>query len=198
MNRGTGLHTGIEDVWRHRSYPDSKVHGANMGPIWGRQDPGGPMLAPRILLSGYLTIEAETRWSSFLAYDIIKCIFVNENIWISSKMSLNKKSIDNEPALIQTMAWRRTDAITISVEWTLIQCLRVCWGKIVHVRHLTLLSVICYDIYCWHIPTLKWSRICKYILRGFKHLHSLYTHCIRKSWFLWGLVIRNVFWMRRL
>ena len=21
---------------------DSKVHGANMGPIWGRQDPGGP------------------------------------------------------------------------------------------------------------------------------------------------------------
>ena len=25
-------------------YPDSEVHhdGANMGPIWGRQDPGGP------------------------------------------------------------------------------------------------------------------------------------------------------------
>ena len=22
--------------------PDSKVHEANMGPIWGRQDPGGP------------------------------------------------------------------------------------------------------------------------------------------------------------
>ena len=22
--------------------PNSKVHGANMGPIWGRQDPGGP------------------------------------------------------------------------------------------------------------------------------------------------------------
>ena len=22
--------------------PDSKVHGANMGPIWDRQDPGGP------------------------------------------------------------------------------------------------------------------------------------------------------------
>ena len=22
--------------------PDSKVHGANMGPIWGRQDPGAP------------------------------------------------------------------------------------------------------------------------------------------------------------
>ena len=22
--------------------PDSKVHGTNMGPTWGRQDPGGP------------------------------------------------------------------------------------------------------------------------------------------------------------
>ena len=25
---------------------DSKVHGANMGPIWGRQDPGGPYVDP--------------------------------------------------------------------------------------------------------------------------------------------------------
>ena len=26
--------------------PDSKVHGANIGPIWGRQDPGGPHVDP--------------------------------------------------------------------------------------------------------------------------------------------------------
>ena len=26
--------------------PDSKVHEANMGPIWGRQDPGGPQVGP--------------------------------------------------------------------------------------------------------------------------------------------------------
>ena len=26
--------------------PDSKVHGANMGPIWGRQEPGGPHVGP--------------------------------------------------------------------------------------------------------------------------------------------------------
>ena len=30
-------------LWR---YPDSKVHGANMGPICGRQDPGGPHVGP--------------------------------------------------------------------------------------------------------------------------------------------------------
>ena len=32
-----------EDPVRHlQLYPDSKFHGANMGPIWGRQDPDGP------------------------------------------------------------------------------------------------------------------------------------------------------------
>ena len=30
----------------HVNYPDSKVYGANMGPTWGRQDPGGPHVVP--------------------------------------------------------------------------------------------------------------------------------------------------------
>ena len=29
-----------------RSAPDSKIHGAKIGPIWGRQDPGGPHVGP--------------------------------------------------------------------------------------------------------------------------------------------------------
>ena len=29
-----------------KMFPDNKVHGANMGPIWGRQDPGGPHVGP--------------------------------------------------------------------------------------------------------------------------------------------------------
>ena len=28
------------------SYPDSRVHGADIGPIWGRHDPGGPHVGP--------------------------------------------------------------------------------------------------------------------------------------------------------
>ena len=42
-----------DDQGHHRSkaqefhsFPDSKVHEANMGPIWGRQDPGGPHVGP--------------------------------------------------------------------------------------------------------------------------------------------------------
>ena len=29
-----------------QEHPDSKIHRANMGPIWGRQDPGGPHVGP--------------------------------------------------------------------------------------------------------------------------------------------------------
>ena len=36
-------------------YPDSKVHGDNMGPIWGRQVPGGSHVGPWTLLSGYVS-----------------------------------------------------------------------------------------------------------------------------------------------
>ena len=34
---------------------DSKVRGANVGPTWGRQNPGGPMLATWTVLSGILS-----------------------------------------------------------------------------------------------------------------------------------------------
>ena len=42
--------------------------------------------------------------------DIFKCIFVNETVWISIKISLKfvpKVRINNIPALVQIMAWRR-------------------------------------------------------------------------------------------
>ena len=42
--------------------------------------------------------------------DIFKCIFFNENVWILIQISLNffpKGSIDDKPAVVQIMAWRR-------------------------------------------------------------------------------------------
>ena len=44
------------------------------------------------------------------ADDIFKCIFLNENSWISIRISLKFVSMDeinNIPALLQIMAWRR-------------------------------------------------------------------------------------------
>ena len=42
--------------------------------------------------------------------DIFNCIFLNENVWISSKITLKfvpKGRSNNIPALVQIMAWRR-------------------------------------------------------------------------------------------
>ena len=42
--------------------------------------------------------------------DIFKCIFLNENVWVSIQISLEFASggtINNTPVLVQIMAWRR-------------------------------------------------------------------------------------------
>ena len=36
----------FEDTPLPHDYTDRKVHAANMGPIWGRQDTGGPNVCP--------------------------------------------------------------------------------------------------------------------------------------------------------
>ena len=35
----------LNNVWVE-TYPNSKLHWSDMGPIWGRQDPGGPHVGP--------------------------------------------------------------------------------------------------------------------------------------------------------
>ena len=48
--------------------------------------------------------------AAVLADDIFKCIFLNENDWISINISLKfvpRSPIDIKPALVQVMAWRR-------------------------------------------------------------------------------------------
>ena len=61
-------------------------------------------------LMGHLKhIEAETKWPPF-PDAIFKCIFIYEIIWISIKISLKfvpRGPINNIPALVQIMAWRR-------------------------------------------------------------------------------------------
>ena len=59
------------------TFPDSKVHGANMGPTWALSAPDGPMLAQWTLLSGLLPtlyLDLVHRLTSILA-------------WISKHMS---------------------------------------------------------------------------------------------------------------
>ena len=53
--------------------PDSKVHGANMGPIWGRQDPGRSQVGPmNFVIWGCLAVPLT----------IYHCLDINtEGIW---------------------------------------------------------------------------------------------------------------------
>ena len=51
------------------------------------------------------------------ADDIFKCIFLNENVWIPIQISLKfvpKSPINNIPALVQMMVWRRPGAKPLS------------------------------------------------------------------------------------
>ena len=77
-----------------------------MGPTWGPSGADrsqvGPMLAPWTLRQN----------GRHFVDDIFKSIFLHENIWIPIKISLkflSMGSINNIPALVQKMAWRRPD-----------------------------------------------------------------------------------------
>ena len=51
------------------------------------------------------------KMAAILADDIFNRIFLNENVWISIKISLKflpKAPIVHKPALVQVMAWHRT------------------------------------------------------------------------------------------
>ena len=69
---------------------------------------------------------------------IFKCIFLNENAWISLKISLKfvpKGQINNIPALVQIMAWRRPGGKPLSEQrwlfcWKHICVTRPQWVKI--------------------------------------------------------------------
>ena len=65
--------------------PDSKVNGANMRPIWGRQDPAGPHVGPMNLVNWVALLLEWITWCMSLSI----CIYFS----ISSHAFLNTKFI---------------------------------------------------------------------------------------------------------
>ena len=76
------------------------------------------------------------------ADDIFKCIFLNQNAWISLTISLKfvpKVRINNIPALVQIMAWRRPGDKPISKPTMVSSLTHICvtwhqWAKTVRKR----------------------------------------------------------------
>ena len=67
-------------------------------------------ISSRLDISSYVNILRPTQDGSHFPYDIVKCIFLNDDLYILIKISLKfvpKGPINNIPALVQIMAWRR-------------------------------------------------------------------------------------------
>ena len=69
------LSLGLEGL--KQIFPDSKVHGANMGTIWGRQGPGGPHIGPMdfaiwVLNAYEITLLAELKVVILTAWKVLQ------------------------------------------------------------------------------------------------------------------------------
>ena len=61
-----------------KDHPDSKIHGANVGPTWGRQDPGEPHAGHRNLAI----------WVN-RSFDVLFAVILNNllrNMWIDGEL----------------------------------------------------------------------------------------------------------------
>ena len=71
--------------------------------------------------------------------DILKLIFLNQNVWISIRISLTfvpKGPINNIPALVQIMAWRRSGDKPLSETMMISLLTHICVTRPQWVKHL--------------------------------------------------------------
>ena len=60
------LYTWFDIILHHD--PDSNFHAGNMGPIWGRQDPGGPHVGPmNIVIWVIMCFRYPVHWNIFVS-----------------------------------------------------------------------------------------------------------------------------------
>ena len=66
------------DIWQafQQHCPDSKVHGANMGPIWGRQEPHEPCYMGVAEPHGKIIMQKKT----FFTPDMVASILHSTNM----------------------------------------------------------------------------------------------------------------------
>ena len=96
-NNSTGLSSNSASLWNHKQRKSKATHRVGTWQIHFHH----------CLLFNSLRPRPNRR---HFADDIFKCIFDNENEWISPRISLKfvpQVRINNIPALVQIMAWRR-------------------------------------------------------------------------------------------
>ena len=96
--------------------------------------------------------------------DILKCIFLNENEWISPMISLkfaSKVRINNIPALVQIRAWRRPGDKPLSEPMLV-----------------SLLTHICVTRLQWVLMKYSYTNISyTHIIYGYTYVHIYMSNC---------------------
>ena len=118
------------------------------------------------------------------ADDTFKRIFLNENVWISIKISLQfvpRGPIDNISTLVQVMAWRRSGDKPLSEPMMVSLLTHICVTRPQCVK-------------CFNYSTyIRFSSNCKYLQRKYVILHIAYCNNGRCGAVtpLWGSHIRR-------
>ena len=134
------------------------IHGHTY--TWETDDPTGasiPWLQPQICI-GVNSLRPRQNGRHF-ADDIFKCIFLNENVWIPIKISLKfvpKGPIDNIPALVQIMAWRRPGDKPLSEPMMVSLPTHICVARPQWVKAL-MNGYIPYETVEVHDDVIKWK-----------------------------------------
>ena len=100
----------------------------------------------------------------YLADDVLKCIFLNENVWISLKIPLKfvpKGPINNILALVQIMAWRRPGYKPLTEPMLVFVATHICvtrpqWVKL----YRCIVVVVCFLL--WNTDDASLSNLCPY------------------------------------
>ena len=104
--------------------------------------------------------------------DTFKCIFLNANMWISIKISLKfvpKDPINNIPALVQIMAWRRSGDKPLSEPMMFSLLTHICVTRPQWVNNVGWL---------WrHWPIVTSPKSCLMLRLGYINLRSLCLSC---------------------
>ena len=104
------------------TYPDSKVHGAHLGPIWGRQDPGGPHVGP---MNFAISVHTSKSWPFFNS--LAPGRFEGKFSWIILAPVLLSLDLTNDKSTsVQVMVWCRQAAS---------HYMRQCWPRLMSSWH---------------------------------------------------------------
>ena len=122
------------------------------------------------------------RIEQHFADDIFKSFFFNENVWISIKISLKfvpKGPINNIPALVQIMAWRRPGDKPLSETMMISLPTHICWYNddlvcTSYVGWLTFNFLSFSHVLVWTAKNVYWS---------YGQVHETgRNHCVPMTW----------------